>query len=168
MKRLLTLSTTSLMCLGSFLTPKLISANESATSEFKPALIQSLECRRINRNYVTVATATRNSVTTATHFIIWRTTEFSASGYTPQRRCREVTSKLKEIIARNGGSLNGVLLTTGRADRYRTLRHVDNSSAYDNDHFLFHISGKNSQNPDQLIAKLLSFNVVGSTLPIVE
>lgn len=169
MKNFFTLSATSLILLGNLLFAETGLANEFTTPESKFALIKNLECRKINNNYVTVAISNRNNINTATYFIVWQTWEFSSSGYTPQRRCREATSKLKRIIADNGASLSGLLLSTGRVDRYRVLCHSDRVNLEcSDDNFLFHISGNNRKNPYQLMSKLLNFSVIGSISPIIE
>ncbi len=135
----------------------------------KPTLaaeFSNFECRKINNNYVTVAITSQGS---ATHFIIWKTREFSSAGYTPKRRCYAVTNKLKNVIANNGNMVSGLLLTTGKVGKYRVVCSIKNSASECNkNNFLFNISRKNASNPSQLITKMLNFSVVGSTSPIVE
>lgn len=169
MKRFYALTIISIALSINLLTEKTSLANESAIPKSQFASIQDLECKKINNNYTTVAIYNKNNITSSTRLIIWKTREFSSSGYTPQRRCREVTGKLKKIIAKNSASLNGLLLSTGRVDRYRVLCQGDRTHLGCNeDRFLFHISGNNRQNPHRLISKLLNFSVAGSSSPIVE
>jgi hypothetical protein len=169
MNRFYTLSAISLTFLANLLLQETSLAHEFAISEPQFASIQNLECRKINNNYTTVAIYNKNNITSSTRLIIWKTREFSSSGYTPQRRCREVTGKLKKIITKNSASLNGLLLSTGRVDRYRVLCQGDRTHlGCSEDRFLFHISGINRQNPHRLISQLLNFSVTGSTSPIIE
>lgn len=51
---------------------------------------------------------------------------FSASGYTPEVRCQEISGRFQTAVANNGGKLKSLLLTVGKVKGYDVICYVNN------------------------------------------
>ena len=115
---------------------------------------QAFGCERLNGTYTTVLAGTK------TPLVRWRSREFSRRGYTPERRCKNITYKLNGIVSENDNRLSGLWLTMGKVNRYRVLCHVNNTrSGCNKTNLLMTLSYWNRWNPEEVMARLLNFAV---------
>jgi hypothetical protein len=99
----------------------------------------------------------------------WKSQEFNDSGYTPERRCQEVTNRLNKSVRDNDGKLDGLFLTVGKVNRYLVLCNVTNTSGKCNkDNVLFTFSARNRRNPTRVLASIVNFSISGSGSAIFE
>lgn len=96
--------------------------------------------------------------------LVWKTQEFSDSGYTPERRCYEVTDRLNRAVAQNNGQLGNLWLTMGMVNRLPVVCYVNNTNAgCDRSNVLFTLNKNNSSNPSKVMASLVSFSLGSNT-----
>lgn len=129
----------------------------------EPFSAQAFSCERLDRTYKTVLAGTK------TPLIHWRSQEFSSSGYTPERRCKQVTNKLNKIVFENGSRLSDLWLTMGQVGSYRVLCQVNSTrSGCNRNNLLMTLSYWNRRKPEEVIARLLSFAVVNKGKSVQE
>ena len=103
--------------------------------------LASFQCQQVNGYYATVAVQ-RNGRTAPV--IAWTSEEFSDAGYTPQRRCGEVTSRLNGVLRENGNRLSNIYLTVGRVNSHTVVCSVGNMrSGCNRNNVLFTLSQTN-------------------------
>jgi hypothetical protein len=61
--------------------------------------------------------------------ITYNSSFFSGSGFTPERRCREISERLETAVAKNGGKLKGLLLTVGEVNGLNVICYVNNNQS---------------------------------------
>jgi hypothetical protein len=116
--------------------------------------VQAFGCERLNGTYTTVLAGTK------TPLVRWRSREFSRRGYTPERRCKNITYKLNQVVSENDNRLSGLWLTMGKVNRYRVLCSVNNTrSGCNKNNLLMTLSYQNRWNPEEVMARLLNFAV---------
>jgi hypothetical protein len=101
----------------------------------------------------------------------WRTEEFARAGYTPERRCHEVTNRLNIAVNNVGGQLSNLWLTFGRINGYTVLCYVNNTSlGCNSSNVLWTLNSENEATPNQVMAKLVNFVTTKGTsgVPIQE
>ena len=103
----------------------------------------------------------------------WRTEQFSDAGYTPERRCYEVTNRLNVAVRQTGGSLAKLYLTMGYSvtgDSSQVICYVNGtSSGCNSSNILWTLSGENARNPAKVFAGLFNFiTTAGSGSSIQE
>jgi hypothetical protein len=97
--------------------------------------------------------------TKKTPLFLWKTQEFSQTGYTPKRRCQEVTDRLNAAATANGG-IENLWLTVGRINHLGVLCYVNNtSSGCGRNNVLFTFNHNNDRDPAKIIAKMLNFSI---------
>lgn len=132
--------------------PLLTAQTSLAQSAPPPA---SFKCMTEGNAYVTVAVSKNGTVSNP--MIAWTTEEFSGAGYTPQRRCEEVTTRLNSILNQNGGTLSGLQLTIGPVNGQLVLCSVNNTnSGCNGNNMLFTLSEKNRRNSRKVLEGLLN------------
>jgi hypothetical protein len=144
----------------------LLAARSSTAQETKA--LSSFQCRQVNGYYATMAV---NQDGRTAPMIVWATEEFSDSGYTPQRRCTEVTNRLNSVLRSNGSSLRNVYLTVGPVNRHVVLCHVNNTrSGCNRENVLFTLSQSNrrASNPRALLENLFQTRALTSGNPVQE
>jgi Circadian oscillating protein COP23 len=100
---------------------------------------------------------------------LWKTKEFSESGYTPEKRCYQVTDRLNKAVVSEGGNLGNLWLTVGKINRLGVLCYVNNTgTGCNNENVLFTFNRSNSKDPSSAIAKLLNISIKGSGNAIQE
>lgn len=116
------------------------------------ASVASFQCRQ-QGNYYTIAIDQNGKLSDPV--IVWTTEEFSGAGYTPERRCREVTGRLNELLEQNNDSLSGLYLTAGRVNGQTVLCSVNNTRyGCNSNNMLFTLSGNNARNPNRVLQSL--------------
>lgn len=101
----------------------------------------------------------------------WRRQDYAASGYTPQRRCNEVTGRLNTAVSQNGGLLSQLWLTTGRVNGLPVVCYIrggDSGCNGLNTLFTISPSSPHYNNPSQALTSLLNFSLTGSGSAIEE
>ena len=90
--------------------------------------------------------------------IRWNTPEFGPE-YTPEKRCQIVSTRLTNIVAKNGGWLGGLDLTAGKVENGSTVVCLVNqqSRSCNLGNMLFTLNEKNSNNPNQVLKTITSF-----------
>lgn len=142
-------------------------AAEAARAQASKA-VSRFECQRVDGYYATVAI---DSSGRSAPMIAWASQEFSGSGYTPQRRCNEVTNRLNSVLRDNGNSLRNIYLTVGPVNRHVVLCHVgDTRSGCNSTNVLFTLSQRNqrSSNPRELLENLFNARALGTGNPVQQ
>lgn len=90
--------------------------------------------------------------------IRWNTPEFGPE-YTPEKRCQIVSTRLTNIVAKNGGRLGALDLTAGKVENGSTVVCLVNqqSRSCNLGNMLFTLNEKNSNNPNQVLTTITSF-----------
>lgn len=125
----------------------------------------SFQCLTQSGYYVTLAV--RKNGVLSDPIIVWKTEEFSEAGYTPERRCSEVTSRLNKLLSQNNGTLKGLYLTVGPVNGQQVLCAVNNTrTGCNTNNMLFTLSERNRQNPTKILESLsnVSAGSVSGTL----
>lgn len=130
--------------------------------------LESFQCQvSPDRLYVTLAVKKSGEVSDP--MIVWKTEEFSGSGYTPERRCSEVTNRLNELLEENGGTLSGLYMTAGIVNGEAVLCAVNTTrSGCNSRNMLFTLNQENRRNPGRMLRNLASSGVMGSGNEIQE
>lgn len=112
-------------------------------------------CDEQKGGWVTIAK--RGEATSSEPIFNWQTKEFDE--WTPERRCYHVSGKLTTIVAKNGGRLNGLILTFGKVDSGETVICVINADQKDCDrqNMIFTLKEANAKNPSLVLAKIINF-----------
>lgn len=130
--------------------------------------LASFQCQQVNGYYATVAVS-RDGRTAP--LIAWSSEEFSDSGYTPQRRCADVTSRFNSVLRENGNNLSNIYLTVGPVNRLVVLCHTSNTrSGCNRSNVLFTLSQRNqrSGDPQEILENLFNRRVLSSGNPVQE
>lgn len=126
------------------------------------ASVASFECLT-QGTYATVAVKKDGAVSDP--IIVWSTGQFSESGYTPERRCQEVKTRLNNALSQNGGTLSGLYITAGRVNGMPVLCAVNNKRGGCNENnMLFTLKKEN--NPNRVLETMNT--VSGSGTPMQE
>ncbi len=130
--------------------------------------LASFQCQQVNGYYATVAVQRNGRVAPV---IAWTSEEFSDAGYTPQRRCGEVTSRLNGVLRDNGNRLSNIYLTVGRVNSHTVVCSVGNMrSGCNRNNVLFTLSQTNrrSNEPREVLERLFNTRVLTSGNPVQE
>ncbi len=104
--------------------------------------------------------------------INWTRKDFNPSGYTPSKRCEQVTQRLNDAANKHGsGKLSNLWITSGRVNRLPVIcyvRSTDSGCGKDNVLFTISPSSPNFKNPSEALVKLVNFSVSGTGSPIQE
>ncbi|MCG9884307.1 MAG: COP23 domain-containing protein [Cyanobacteria bacterium] len=141
-------------------------ASPGAAQEAKN--LSTFRCQQIGGYFATVAV---NSNGRSAPMIVWRSQEFSDSGYTPQRRCADVTSRLNSVFQANGRSLRNLFLTVGPVNRHVVMCHVNSTrSGCNSNNVLFTLSQTNrpSSNSRAILENLFNTRVLSTGNPVQE
>lgn len=136
------------------------------------SLVAPFECIKLKNDqggarFATIALKANNEPTSP--LLLWKTQEFSESGYTPERRCYEVTDRLNRAVAQNGGNVGNLWLTIGMLNNLPVLCYVNNTNAgCDRSNVLFTLNKKNGTDPSKVIASLVNFSLSGRNTAIEE
>ena len=142
-------------------------ARPSAAQDAKS--LAAFRCQQIGGYFATVAVNTSGQ--TSDPMIVWRSEEFSDSGYTPQRRCNDVTARLNGAYQDNGRSLSNLFLTVGPVNRHVVMCHVNSTrSGCNRNNVLFTLSQTNrrASNPRALLENLFNARVLSTGNPVQE
>ena len=143
-----------------------------ALNSQKPALANTtFQCltNTSQGGYSTIAI--RSNGTPTSPLFNWRRQDFAASGYTPQRRCNEVTGRLNTAVSQNGGLLNQLWLTTGRVNGLPVvcyMRGGDSGCNGLNTLFTISRSSPHYSNPSRALTSLINFSLTGTGSAIEE
>ena len=139
---------------------------------FKPANANTRFQCLINSTqggYSTIAI--RSNGTPTSPLFNWRRRDFEGSGYTPERRCNEVTGRLNNAVSQNGGLLSQLWLTYGNVNGLPVICYIRNSDPGCNSgNILFTISpsSPNYDNPSNALSNLVNFSLTGAGSAIEE
>jgi len=121
-------------------------------------------CVNSGGRWVTVAQ--RGTKPPSAPMITWKT---AVGEYSQQDRCEAVSSRLTNAVAQNGGSLHGLLLTSGRVNGQTVICFVNKSEHCNSGNILFTlVNPKNASNSGDVLAKLLRFGQYGTGSSINE
>ncbi len=122
------------------------------------------ECRTTDGIHYTVALRGNGAASQA--IIVWTSEELV--GYPPQRRCREVSDRLNNVLRSNGNTLAGLYLTVGRVNGQSVVCTVgDVGYGCNTNNVLFTLSGENARDPNQVLLSLRD-RVSGAGTPIEQ
>ena len=157
--------------LGVLVTSKTSLPAEADADVVSPSTGDDFECIPPNSGETRFATKPIPPSTTqiAPPLLIWESPEFSDSGYTPERRCKEVTSRLKAAVADVGGNPANLQLTIGTVNELSVICHVNQlEESCNSRNVIFTLSKKNRAKPAHVMAAMLKFSVTGTGTSLVE
>lgn len=142
-----------------------------AVDSFKPALANTtFQCvtNTSQGGYSTIAI--RSNGTPTSPLFNWRRQDFAPSGYTPQRRCDEVTRRLNYAVSQNGGLLSQLWLTTGKVNALPVVCYIrGGDSGCNGSNILYTISNPDHRrNPNTALTSLVNFSLTGAGSAIEE
>jgi hypothetical protein len=121
----------------------------------------NFQCITSGNGYATIAVAGGKKTNP---LITYNNPVFSGSGFTPQRRCQEISGRLGTAVANNGGRLRGLLLTVGEVNGYDVICYVNNNqSGCDSRNLLMTLPP--GSNPGQTLATFLNVSAEPFTSP---
>lgn len=131
------------------------SSGEKAIAPTKVSKPTTFTCKQQESDWATFAQ--RGILITKVPFITWKTTEFG-SKFIPEDRCKIVSQKLTEVVAKNGGSLRQVQLTTGQV-KGQTVVCVTTpeQKSCNSNNMLFTLSEENAKNPSKALVQITKF-----------
>jgi hypothetical protein len=112
----------------------------------------TFQCITSGSGYATIAVAGGKKTNP---LITYNNPVFSGSGFTPQRRCQEISGRLETAVANNGGKLKGLLLTVGEVNGYNVICYVNNNQSGCNKRNLL-MTLPPETNPGQTLATFLN------------
>lgn len=132
------------------------SLTASAPKTSQPTVSTSFNCIQQSNGWATVAK--RGNAVSENPLLTWSSTEFGDE-WTPEQRCQTVSKKLTEVVAKNGGKLAKLDLTTGKVDNGYTVVCVVNAGqkSCDRNNMLFTLNKQNSKNPGEILVKITNF-----------
>ena len=143
-----------------------------AIDSFKPALANTtFRCITNTTRGIYSTIAIRSNGTPTSPLFNWERTDFAPSGYTPQRRCNEVTRRLSNAVSQNGGLLSQLWLTTGRVNAQPVVCYIrGGDSGCNGSNILFTISpsSPHHRNPNGALNSLVNFSLTGAGSAIEE
>ncbi len=157
--------------LGLLLAPKSALSTEPTVEGTTSSPVDTFECAAVEENGVRFATipSRPDSPTPDPPILLWASQEFSKSGYTPERRCKEVTRRLSNAIAKVGGKPADLRLTMGKINNLSVLCYVNQTEISCNSrNVIFTLSKRNQANPSRIMAEMLKFSVTGKGTSLIE
>jgi hypothetical protein len=157
--------------LGLLLAPKSALSSEPTVEDTTSSPVDTFECAAVEKNSVHFATIPSrfDSPTPDPPILLWASQEFSKSGYTPERRCKEVSRRLSTAIAEVGGKPADLRLTMGKINNLSVLCYVNQTEISCNSrNVLFTLSKRNQANPSRIMAEMLKFSVTGKGTSLKE
>jgi hypothetical protein len=157
--------------LGLLLAPKSALSSEPTVEGTTSSPVDTFKCAAVEKNGVRFATipSRPDSPTPDPPILLWASQEFSKSGYTPERRCKEVTRRLSNAIAKVGGKPADLRLTMGKINNLSVLCYVNQTEISCNSrNVIFTLSKRNQANPSRIIAEMLKFSVTGKGTSLIE
>ncbi len=157
--------------LGLLLAPKSALSSEPTVEDMTSSPVDTFKCAAVEKNGVRFATipSRPDSPTPDPPILLWASQEFSKSGYTPERRCKEVTRRLSTAIAEVGGNPADLRLTMGKINNLSVLCYVNQTEISCNSrNVLFTLSKRNQANPSRIMAEMLKFSVTGKGTSLME
>jgi hypothetical protein len=156
---------------GLLLAPKSALSSEPTVEGMTSSPVDTFKCAAVEKNGVRFATipSRPDSPTPDPPILLWASQEFSKSGYTPERRCKEVTRRLSTAIAEVGGNPADLRLTMGKINNLSVLCYVNQTEISCNSrNVLFTLSKRNQANPSRIMAEMLKFSVTGKGTSLME
>ncbi len=106
------------------------------------------------------ATVARRGTRQTNPMILWRS---NLGKFTPQERCKVVSDRLTEVVAKNDGKLSNLYLTYGRVDNEPVICHVaDKNSACNRRNLLFTLRPQDKGNEKKILEQMVNFSVTGT------
>lgn len=148
---------------GSVLVAALIFSGATALRAEARPLATTFRCVNQDRGFATIA---QRGDRTTPPLIIWNTT---LGKYNPKERCYMVSQRLTKVVGDNGGKLENMQLTTGTVNNQPVICAVNNGELGCNRHnVLFTLRPENAKKPNQVVATLKDFSVLGTGSAVNE
>lgn len=144
-----------------FITGIALSGAIALSSKPASAAPTTFQCITSGSGYATIAVAGGKKTNP---LITYNNPVFSGSGFTPQRRCQEISERLETAVANNGGKLKGLLLTVGEVNGYDVICYVNNNQSGCNKSNLL-MTLPSGTNPGKTLATLLNVSAQPFTSP---
>lgn len=142
---------------------------EAQTESTTSSTEYTFKCISRKAEVFETSTVRRDGTIANPSFIVWKSQEFSAKGYTPKRRCEAVTDKLNAALAEVGGNPDNLRLTMGLINNLPVLCYVNkNKFGCDNSNVLVTLSRNNRGNSSLIVAGMVKFLVTGTGSAIVD
>ena len=112
--------------------------------------------------------AQRGAASVPQPMIVWNRS--LGPDWTPEKRCQQVTARLNQKVAANGGSLDNLLFTVGTVNDSMVVCLFDatQESGCSAENMLFTLSPENAKSPAEVLRRLITFSVTGSASPVNE
>lgn len=132
------------------------SLTASAPKNSQSTIPTNFNCVQQPNGWATVAQ--RGNAVSQNPLLTWNSTEFGDE-WTPEQRCQTVSKRLTEVVAKNGGKLAKLDLTTGKVDNGYTVICVVTAGqkSCDRQNMLFTLNKQNSQTPGEILVKITNF-----------
>lgn len=123
------------------------------------------DCIKNGENYATIA---RRGNRRTEPMIVWTS---DLGKWNAWERCRVVSQRLSDIVARKGGSFRGLYLTYGRVNNLPVICYVDRideACASSGSNLLFTLRPEDRGKEADILERLVSFGVQGSGVPVQQ
>jgi Circadian oscillating protein COP23 len=146
--------------------------NISRTREiFSSSIKFDFECVRLESNQTRFFTkyVSHDSSKKSSPLFAWESTDFIDAGYSPERRCQEVTNKLKAIISNVEGETSKLRFMIGTVNQLLVLCHMNQfDESCNSKNMIFTLSKKNRANPANVMASMIQFSALGEGYIVEE
>jgi len=143
----------------------ILTSTESASAN------TTFQCVRNTSNGGYSTIAIKSNGTQTSPLMNWKRTDFSPSGYTPDKRCLTVTNRLNGAVSQNNGLLSNLSLTSGKINNLTVVCYLSPSNpgcSEGNTLFTISPTSPNFNNPGKVIQDLVNFSQSGSGTAIEE
>ncbi|MEG4115041.1 MULTISPECIES: COP23 domain-containing protein [unclassified Microcoleus] len=132
------------------------SLTDSAPKTSQPTITTIFKCIQQPNGWATVAQ--RGNAVSQNPLLTWNSTEFGDE-WTPEQRCQTVSKRLTDAVAKNGGKLARLDLTTGNVDNGYTVvcMVTAGQKSCDRKNMLFTLNKENKKAPSEVLATITNF-----------
>ena len=147
-------------------TPPNLTASTPKSSQH--TIRTTFNCVRQPTGWATIAQ--RGNAISQSPLLTWNSAEFGTD-WTPEQRCKTVSQRLTNAVAKNSGKLVSLDLTTGKVDNRYTVVCVVTArqKSCDRNNMLFTLNKQNTKAPSEVLATITNFaKGDAATSPLVE
>jgi hypothetical protein len=150
-------SLVGLSVIGFFVSTPSLLAREATT----------FHCLAVRENgYPVFATVARRGLRQTSPLIVWRT---QMAEFSPQERCKIVSQRLNDAVAKSGGKLSSLLLTYGSVREQTVICYLTQGmKACNSNNLLFTLNSQNRDRGKEILQAMVTFGQSGSGSAIYE
>ncbi len=138
-----------------------------STSSLSAREATTFHCIAVRQNGNPVfATVARRGLRQTSPLILWRT---QLAEFSPQDRCKIVSQRLSDAVAKSGGRLSQLLLTHGNVREQAVICYLtEGMKACNSSNLLFTLNSQNRDRGKEILQAMVTFGQSGSGNPIYE